>query len=295
VIANAPDFGCTPEAPCLTITDDLVRAYESVFIQGAVQGIGFYFSSGDAGDEEQNAGFVHPDYPAGDPWVTAVGGTSLGIGKNNQRTFETGWGTSKWVLNESGTDWLQQLPFQYGAGGGYSQIFEQPWYQDGVVTNNPTGGRAVPDIGLVGDPTTGMLIGQTQVFALNTTQGPAGVHYGEYRIGGTSLSSPLMAGIQAAAQQGRGTRIGFANPLIYDLYRNFHDEATYFDPSGSEPGVGNIRSDYANGLNLDAGIIYSVRTFNQDSSLMVDHGWDDVTGVGTVTSRYLHRVASGSN
>ncbi|HEY0416185.1 MAG TPA: S53 family peptidase [Gaiellaceae bacterium] len=293
VIANAPDFGCTPEAPCLTITDDIVRADESLFMQGAVQGVGFYFASGDNGDEEQATAFVHPDYPAGDPWVTAVGGTSLGVGKNDQRTFETGWGTAKWVLNETGTDWVDQLPFQYGAGGGYSLLFEQPWYQSGVVTNNPTGGRAVPDIAMDGDPTTGMLIGETQLFALNTTFGPAGAHYGEYRVGGTSLSSPLFAGAQAAAQQGRGSRIGFANPLIYDLYRNFHDEATYFDPSGSEPGVGNIRSDYANGLNLDAGLLFSVRTFNQDSSLTVNHGWDDVTGVGTVTSRYLRRVAAG--
>jgi hypothetical protein len=37
-----------------------------------------------------------------------------------------------------------------------------------------------------------------------------------------------------------------------------------------------------------------VRTFNQDSSLMTDHGWDPVTGVGTVTSRYLSRVGSGA-
>jgi subtilase family serine protease len=294
VIANQPDFGCTPEAPCLTITQDLVNAYESIFQQGAVQGIGFYFSSGDFGDEEQNAGFVHPDYPAGDPWVTAVGGTSLGISKTNQRMFETGWGTSKWVLNESGTDWVQQLPFQYGAGGGYSLIFPQPFYQEGVVQNNPTGGRAVPDIGMDGDPTTGMLVGETQSFPDQSVFGPAGVHYGEYRLGGTSLSSPLLAGVQADAQQGLGARIGFANPLIYDLFRNFHEEATYFDPSGSEPGVGNVRADFANGVNSTGGIIYSVRTFNQDSSLTVDHGWDDVTGVGTVTSRYLQRISAGN-
>lgn len=293
VIANQPDFGCTPESPCLTITQDLVNAYESLFIQGAAQGIGFYFSSGDFGDEEQAAGFRHPDYPAGDPWVTAVGGTSLGVGKQNQRTFETGWGTSKWVLNESGTDWVQQLPFQYGAGGGYSLIFPEPWYQEGVV-QSPTGGRAVPDIALDGDPTTGMLIGETQAFPDQSVFGPAGAHYGEYRLGGTSLSSPLLAGVQADAQQGLGGRIGFANPLIYDLFRNFHAEATYFDPAGSEPGVGNVRADYANGINSTAGIVYSVRTFNQDSSLMTDHGWDPVTGVGTVTSRYLSRVGSGA-
>ena len=46
----------------------------------------------------------------------------------------------------------------------------------------------------------GMLVGETQNFSLASGFGPAGVHYGEYRIGGTSLASPLMAGAQAVAQ-----------------------------------------------------------------------------------------------
>ncbi len=67
----------------------------------------------------------------GDPWVTAVGGTSLSIGSSNNRQFETGWGTAKWSL--SGSSWVQTIPFQYGAGGGFSEIFAEPWYQDGIV------------------------------------------------------------------------------------------------------------------------------------------------------------------
>jgi hypothetical protein len=34
-----------------------------------------------------------------------------------------------------------------------------------------------------------------------------------------------------------------------------------------------------------------VRTFDQDSSLNVAKGWDDVTGVGTVTGRYIAQAA----
>ena len=94
------------------------------------------------------------------------------------------------------------------------------------------------------DPTTGMLVGETQNFSLPSTFGPAGVHYGEYRIGGTSLASPLMAGAQAVAQANEGgRRIGFANPLIYFLARNpgeFYDVTPQGDP-------GNVRADYANG------------------------------------------------
>jgi hypothetical protein len=37
---------------------------------------------------------------------------------------------------------------------------------------------------MVGDPSTGMLVGQTQTFS-------DGTYYDEFRLGGTSLSSPL--------------------------------------------------------------------------------------------------------
>jgi subtilase family serine protease len=77
------------------IDQSLINAYEAVFKHGAVQGIGFYFSSGDNGDELATWGYAHPDWPTGDPWVTAVGGTSLAIGRSNNRQFETGWGTAK--------------------------------------------------------------------------------------------------------------------------------------------------------------------------------------------------------
>jgi len=54
-----------------------------------------------------------------------------------------------------------------------------------------------------------MLIGLTQTF-------PDGVRYGEYRIGGTSLASPLMAGLMAVADQLTG-RHGFINPWLYKV------------------------------------------------------------------------------
>lgn len=41
------------------------------------------------------------------------------------------------------------------------------------------------------------------------------------------------------------------------------------------------RVDYANGLDATGGLLYSVRTFNQDSSLNLRKGWDDTTGVGS--------------
>ena len=45
-----------------------------------MQGISFMFSSGDNGDELANTGIKQADFPTSDPYVTAVGGTSDGIG-----------------------------------------------------------------------------------------------------------------------------------------------------------------------------------------------------------------------
>ena len=149
-----------------------------------------------------------------------------------------------------------------------------------MVRRGGGSGRVVPDIAALGDPNTGMLIGQTQHFS-------TGAQYDEYRIGGTSLSSPLMAGIMADAQQLSGTQIGFANPLIYSL------------PTGAFHGVthiagGVVRADYANSENGNAGILYSVRTFDQQFTLATTFGYDDVTGRGTPNDSFLRAIASAT-
>ena len=271
-----------------TIDEALVNAYEDVFKQGAVQGIGFYFSSGDNGDDLETFGVKSPEFPTGDPWVTSVGGTSIAIDKHNQRLWETGWGTSLYNLKPSGKAWAKTGEFHGGAGGGFSLVFKRPWYQDGVVPWSK--GRANPDIAMESDPTTGMLVGETQSFALPSRFGPAGVQYGEYRIGGTSLGSPLLAGIQAVAQGGE--RLGFANPRIYRLARK--SPGAFYDatPQGDRA---NARADYANGINADDGTVYTVRTFDEDTSLTTGPGWDDVTGVGSPTADYIAQLLAGKH
>ena len=257
-------------------TSGIIAAYEQIFKQGAMQGIGFMFSSGDDGDELLASGRVQTDFPTSDPWVTAVGGTSTAIGAGGELLWQTGWGTQKYDLSANGKSWVPSFtpPFLYGSGGGFSTLFNRPAYQDGVV-HEAAPGRAVPDVSLDGDPTTGMLVGETQAF-------PNGVRYGEYRIGGTSLSSPLFAGVQALAAQAAGSRLGFANPTIYAIAREtpgaFKDVVHH--------GGGNVRSDYVNGVNPKDGILYSVRSFDQDTSLHTKKGWDDVTGIGTPTGIY---------
>src|SRR5262249_6187541 len=72
---------------------DEVNTEHALFLQAAIDGIGFYFSSGDDGDNTI-AGTPHPepDYPASDTLVTGVGGTSLAVTSTNGYLFETSWG-----------------------------------------------------------------------------------------------------------------------------------------------------------------------------------------------------------
>jgi subtilase family serine protease len=251
-------------------TADNVAAYEAVFLQGATQGISFMFSSGDNGDELATSGLKQADYPTSDPYVTSIGGTSTAIGADGSLLFETGWGTEKYSLSSDGKSW-QDVGFLYGAGGGTSSLFNAPDYQ-AAVTHNAY--RQDPDVAMDADPNTGMLVGQTQTFS-------DGTYYDQYRIGGTSLASPLFAGLTALAVQHAGHGVGLLNPVIYG------NTAAFKDVKGSPPDAGVIRVDYANGENASGGLLYSVRTFNQDSSLKVTKGYDLVTGLGSPTPAWL--------
>ncbi|HEU4999991.1 MAG TPA: S53 family peptidase [Lapillicoccus sp.] len=245
-------------------------------IQAAATGISVFFSSGDDGDETGGVAGAAPtpDWPASSPFVTAVGGTSLGVTQANARLFELGWETAKSTLTSTGA-WSTPA-YLYGGGGGTSRLFAQPSYQAGVVPasiSQTYGGapmRVVPDVAALGDPTTGMAVGQTQTFS-------DGAYYDEYRIGGTSLASPLYAGLFALAVQKHGA-YGLANPALYAAQGTSYDVtkaqlATY-------PGA--VRVDFTNSENASAGYTYSARWFDRDDLLTIHvrPGYDDVTGVG---------------
>ncbi|WP_055525160.1 S53 family peptidase [Streptomyces graminilatus] len=270
-------------------TPELAAAYDQVFKLGAVQGIGYYFSSGDDGDEVVNTGRKQVDTPADSAWVTAVGGTSLAVGRGDTYLWETGWGTEKAALSADRKSWVN-FPGAYtsGAGGGTSATVAQPDYQQGLVpdylakANSDKGNRVVPDIAAIADPNTGFKVGQTQ--SLPT----GGTAYSEYRIGGTSLAAPVIAAVQALAQEARGgTPIGFANPAIYGTFAShagvYHDVTD--NPTGF--GLAVARRDFANGFDASQGFLMSVRSLGKDSSLQAVRGYDDVTGVGSPASGYV--------
>jgi subtilase family serine protease len=78
-----------------------VKPFNDTLIQAAIEGIGVYFASGDNGDETFLFSFATADWPASSPWVTAVGGTALGVSASDTRVLETGWGTSNYSCNTS--------------------------------------------------------------------------------------------------------------------------------------------------------------------------------------------------
>ncbi|MCU1351550.1 MAG: serine protease [Acidimicrobiales bacterium] len=280
VVSNS--YGNIGEA----VPDDVALAFQDITLEAALTGIGVYFSSGDAGDEVARLGKPSPDFPASSPWATAVGGTSLGLDHTGHPTVETGWETAKSILGNG--VWTPPPPgqYQYGSGGGTSTRYPQPFYQRGVVptelaAKNQTAGhlgRVVPDISVVGDPNTGMLVGTTQSF-------PEGAHYGEHRIGGTSLSSPLFAGLVALADQLHGPH-GFLNPAIYGV----KGRGTITDVQHRDGAV--VRRDYVNGLDADQGITTSIRTFDAPGlTISTLPGYDDVTGLGRPDGlRFLRRL-----
>ncbi len=215
------------------------ETFDKVLVKAGDEGIGVQFSSGDEGSNYHNLGINVPDYPTDSPYAISVGGTSLQVSKQNTRIGETGWSTSKsylctTLLEEAELPGCTKLTkglfdpvapgaFDYGGGGGTSFVYPAPWYQTlGEVPgpllarNAPIthiANRVVPDISMDADPSTGLKIGETQAFET----GEPLVRYGEYRLGGTSLASPLFAGVMALADQAAGGALGFVNPLLYEM------------------------------------------------------------------------------
>jgi subtilase family serine protease len=267
-----------------------VQAYDTTFVQAATEGIGVLFATGDAGDEVVATGRRQADFPATDPWVTAVGGTALGVGAGAERAFETAWQTGSSVL--VGGAYSPDPPgrFNGGGGGGESRLFAQPAYQAGVVPPQIASflggapGRTVPDVALDADPQTGMLVGETQTFA------DGSVRYGEFRLGGTSLATPLLAAIEALAVQATGHRQGFLNPALYALAGT----EAFTDVVGGDLRFV-VRVDYVNHEDASAGTITSLRSMDLSQTIVAQPGYDDATGLGAPDATALLRRLAGSN
>jgi subtilase family serine protease len=284
-------------------TDDAsqIPVYNEIFMAGAVEGIGFFFSAGDSGyespDEDPGSDMIQTDFPDSSPWVTSVGGTSLAIGPHNNYEWETSWGTLIDPLAANGESWSSTPPGQYpdgydgSGGGGVSYDFAQPSYQKGVVPNSlatalpngstsPTPMRVTPDVAALADPSTGILVGQTTLQPNGTTYA-----FSLSRIGGTSVASPVFAGIEADAQQAAGHALGFANPAIYQRYRTsaFHDVTDH--PFGPQVQLYEVRNNYTDPDTKTGPLLTYLRALGINgegaAALHAVPGYDDATGVGS--------------
>jgi len=265
-------------------TDDInllgtsyVEFYEQFSLEAALTGITVNFSSGDSGDHTDGGTDLSAktvEFPADLPYVTGVGGSSILIGRHGQRKAEYGWQSAYSTLSNGA--WSAPA-YSSGGGGGTSVLFDQPFYQAGKVPASiseyygSTPMRAVPDIAMAGDPNTGFEVGETQVF-------PDGTYWDQYRIGGTSLSSPLTAGVVAVADQLARHPLGFINPLYYKMLGT---RALYDTVAPSSP-LTEVRTDYANLLDSSEGLLFRLQSVDVQTSTLHDTpGYDDETGTGT--------------
>jgi len=278
------------------VTATEIAAYEQVFQQAAIEGIGINFSAGDCGDSSPTAAATgvncqadtsraQANWPDSDPWVTSVGGTALGLdNKSGSYGFETDMGTARSTLSADGKSWTPAppAPFYFGGGGGTSEDFAQPGYQRGVVPSrlshtlmtgapSKTAQRVTPDVSMNGDLYTSVLVGISD-----------GAPYSEGGYGGTSVSSPEFAAIQADAIQAKHRPVGFANPTIYDQSKKFTDVVDQQAQHSNIP-LSSVH---------DAGLVGGVLTvrlvsYGQDTTLNAVRGYDEATGVGSPTQSYL--------
>jgi subtilase family serine protease len=274
-------------SPVSTYSPADVAAWNLVFQQGALEGIGFDYASGDGGSNGPEGGLpTSAQFPAADPWVTAVGGTSLAIGKNGTAVADYPWGDHLTQVNAAGTGYTTKLPgdFQGGSGGGISALFAQPGYQHRVVPaalatdgGKAAARRVVPDISA--NAGSNLLIGYTGAVT-------SGV-YAQTICGGTSGSTPLIAGLEADAIQAAGHPLGFANPALYQLYRTPAIRAVPA-VSAQHPPVLIGGSVYLNGNDY-------LTTIGEDQApLTSTAGYNDVTGLGAAAPSFVTAFRRGS-
>jgi subtilase family serine protease len=156
----------------------------------ALTGVSSFVAAGDSGSTTcgTSVSGTSLSYPAVSPFVTAVGGSRLTLGKGNTRVSETVWNDSVHGQSAAG-------------GGALSRVEPRPAYQDGVTPQNH---RAVPDVSALADIVPGW---------------PDVTDAALRAVGGTSGSTPLIAAATALVDSSERTagrpRVGLANGWFY--------------------------------------------------------------------------------
>lgn len=160
----------------------------TLLYQASVLGISIVAASADHG--ACNGGTTPSVWlPAANPLVLGCGGTTAAIAD--------GVLMSEVVWNE--------LDGKYASGGGYSQLYIQPTYQNQAVASYPyqrAPTRGVPDVAALANMVDGyrvVIAGQVQ------------------SAGGTSGATPFVATLLALLSEKLGYRLGHLNEVFYSL------------------------------------------------------------------------------
>ena len=234
-----------------SISDPFTQATEQILQSSTVTGHDYFFSSGDNGSACVPDGInapcsytdPYPQYPASSAYVTSVGGTTF------NKVITRGYpGEVAWIYLPSTCINGQGHP-PYGSGGGYSKLFARPSWQANFSKNKH---RGYPDIAADADLNTGAFV------CYDGNNGPLC-----NPIGGTSLATPLWAGMIADVNELAPVQpLGFITPMLYEMNTGM-PYAAYHDIKTGTNGHYNARS-----------------------------GWDAVTGLGSPNLYDLARDAA---
>jgi subtilase family serine protease len=221
---------------CEAQTDGAAQAEQTIFQEMAAQGQTVVAAAGDDGssdceDTSSPSSTAAVDDPASQPYVTGVGGLSV---SNISPLSESVW-----------NDDCTQSDCGAG-GGGMSSLWSRPSWQVASGINAATDTmRMVPDLSVMGDPSTGFIqyyTGAGSGFCHHSCSGGWGA------IGGTSIGAPLVSALIAVAAQACNTpggRLGFVNPSLYSMATT-----GYVDVTTGDNDLYNI-GEYSAGVGFD--------------------------------------------
>jgi hypothetical protein len=284
-----------------------VQFWDTVFSQGAAEGISSFVSSGDAGAAGCDTYFqtppqtqiASPNYICASSYSTCVGGTEFADTSDPSEY----WSSTNDLYLESALryipegGWNEPLNGQgvtqaASSGGGVSMYIATPSWQTGTGVPG-TEGRYTPDIAFSSSGHDGYFgclaaSGGTHPGNCVVTDGE---FYFEYFFG-TSAAAPGMAGITALLNQKLGGPQGELNQRLYQLAANptntiFHDVTVA--TSGVSGCLITTPSMCNNSTPSPTGLTGGL------SGYLVTAGYDEVTGLGSIDAgNFLDNYYPGS-
>lgn len=201
------------------------RRSDLVFKRAATERVTVLASAGDDGVtnpsdlSKANAYWPKPNvgWPASDPYVFAVGGTTVQLSGNGTYNGESVWNDDVGAT-----------------GGGLSAVFPEPEYQKGLPNQSLLQGqRALPDMSFPAAASY-TLYGSFDKGQMGSVSAKWN-HWILY--GGTSASAPSWAGVVALGNQVLGVSLGDFHDLLYKLRgRGMHDITHGNNSFGGVPG-----------------------------------------------------------